>query len=117
MARTATTPPPRRPTALGMLLLGAAAGYGLAVWMDRNGVTWRDLPARLRATPRPAPAMGAPADAAPPGRLAQARAAARQAMDARRRALEAEAGRALGPDADGAPGPRRNGAGGGAPAV
>jgi len=115
------SPTPRRPSAVGMLLIGAAAGYALATWMDRHGVTWRELPSRLLPPPRPQPAAGtAPGDAAaagPPGRLALARDAARRAMTERRRALEAEAGRALGAPADRAAPERRNGAGGGEPVV
>lgn len=121
MPRAVPSSTPRRPSAVGMLLIGAAAGYALATWMAREGVTWRELPARLLPPPRPLPAAdtapGAGASGAPHGRLAVAREAARRAMLARRRALEAEAGRALGAPADRAAPARRNGAGGGSEPV
>lgn len=101
----AATRDPRRSSRLGLLLIGAAAGYALAQWMDRNAVTWNDIGQRLM----PAPATDGGSGVA--GRIAFARDEARRAMAERRRVLEAEAGRALAPaDGDGAAG-RRVGAG------
>ncbi|MCC7019919.1 MAG: hypothetical protein IT332_09200 [Ardenticatenales bacterium] len=104
----ATLPRARSGSRLGTLLVGAAAGYALATWMQRNGVGWRDLPQRLLPPPPP----GAPAAAREAqgfaGRLAAARDAALRAMAERRVELEREAGRALA-----APEGRRNGGSGG----
>lgn len=103
------SPPIRRSSRLGTLLVGAAAGYALATWMQRNGVGWRDLPQRLLPPPPPGAPAAARGSHALAGRLSLARDAALRAMVERRAELEREAGRALA-----APEGRRNGGSGGA---
>jgi|GEM_PF-6803098 len=105
----ATTSPARSGSRLGTLLVGAAAGYALATWMQRNGVGWRDLPQRLLPPPPPGAPAAARGSHGLAGRLSTARDAALRAMAERRAELEREAGRALA-----APEGRRNGGSGGA---
>lgn len=106
----AATRDPRRSSRLGLLLIGAAAGYALAQWMDRNAITWNDLGRQLMSPPRTEGASGVA------GRIAFARDEARRAMAERRRALEAQAGRALVPPDEGGT-RRRSEAGAGASSV